>query len=438
MSRETNKLVPLRRYPSRRRTRSMLSELAARLPAAAKLALLDSAGQVWLGAPGLASSHPQHDPALEAIRVDADVIGWLHVSGLPEDQRDLVAASLAVSLCVQAELGIETRSLAEETLNRYREINFLYAAGESLRTGSAEYEIAESLLTELLDVLRVEDGLILLPRDLSGYVAARRGTANPELPGALIDELLQITDPLQFPASGPSSTIISSLLQIVDSGLCVPLMYDGRSEGVIVVGAKRENAIYTAGDEKLLGALGEQLALFLQVARLYADLQDRNAALQGALEALKAAQAELLHSERMSALGNVASRVVHDVKGPLGVLKGYAGLISRPDLAPGQAKDFANRMMSSVDDVVAMLEEILDFARGRPDDLEREITPIAPYLEDIAEALRARAGGSDIQVIVAVNQPDLSYDLDPYKFRRVIHNLAGNAIEALAGKGGAI
>jgi signal transduction histidine kinase len=433
-----SELNPLRHYLSRRRTRSLISNLSNRLNREIKIAVLDHSGQVWLGPAGLGMPEPEASDGLEPIVAEKQIVGWLCIRGGTASDRTLITASLGAALSALAELGIETRSLAEETLNRYREINFLYAAGESLRTGFAEEEIADSLLTELLEVLRVDDGLILLPREESGHIVAQRGELITGLDSDVVEALLAVNDAVQFPAGFGSSLSSEAIVDPYASGLCVPLKYDGRSEGVIVVGAKRDQSIYTAGDEKLLGALGEQLALFLQVARLYADLQERNQELQSAMTALREAQDELLQSERMSALGSVASRVVHDVKGPLGVLKGYAGLISHPDLVPGQADEFAHRMMTSVDDVVAMLEEILDFARGRSDDLERELTEIKPYFEDVADALRVRAGDLPIEIEVRVADPELSYALDPHKFRRVLYNLAGNAIDAVSRSGGAI
>ncbi len=424
---------------------TLLSALSRSLPDDVRISVQDVDQGHWIGDaraedhPGEGSqSGPEMFQAQASIVLEDDTIGRVVVRGEDPVTVETLARLAASALSHQAGWRAEKRALARETLNRYREINFLYTASQNLGAVSSVAEFAELQLQEICKVLRVPKGLVLLVDQEGGYLAVTNGFPLGETPEpGWMEALLELEDPYQFPGGTPRLKLEQALASLgFAMALCIPMSYEGRTEGVIVLGDRPEAKEFSAGDEKLLTALAEQIALFLRVARLYADLQDRNVELQRTLRELQSAQAELVRAERMSALGTVASRVVHDVRGPLGVIKGYASMLTHPGFTRDQMGEFSERMIKSVDGIVDMLEEILDFARDRTSLLTKEPTEIGPFLERICEDIRAKLGRDDIEIRLDLQQDLPLIPIDRQKFGRVIFNLANNATEAMAIEGG--
>src|SRR5207247_3095276 len=104
--------------------------------------------------------------------------------------------------------------------------------------------------------------------------------------------------------------------------LCVAIRTDRRTLGVFSLGGRKTGRPFDDGDVVHLSALGSQLAVAIEGAR-------RADQLQRAYESLKAAQDQLVFSERLKAIGQMASGVAHDFNNALGVILGRAQLLRR-------------------------------------------------------------------------------------------------------------
>ena len=79
----------------------------------------------------------------------------------------------------------------------------------------------------------------------------------------------------------------------------------------------------------------------------------------------KRVQEELRRSERLSSLGQMATRVAHEIRNPLSSIKGFARYLS--DKVPaGGGKEIAFTMMDETDRLNRVVTELLDFARPSP------------------------------------------------------------------------
>ena len=73
---------------------------------------------------------------------------------------------------------------------------------------------------------------------------------------------------------------------------------------------------------------------------------------------------ELVATERVAALGTMASMLAHDFRGPMTVIRGYAETLLDPTLPAEEVRARAELIVSNVDRLERMTEETLDFARG--------------------------------------------------------------------------
>ncbi|MGE3742927.1 MAG: GAF domain-containing protein [Geminicoccaceae bacterium] len=100
--------------------------------------------------------------------------------------------------------------------------------------------------------------------------------------------------------------------------LSVPLMVRETAIGFVSV-SRREPGGFNADDVQLLKTFADQAVIAIQNARLFNDLRD-------SLERLKAAQANLVQSEKMASLGQLTAGIAHEIKNPLNFVNNFAGL----------------------------------------------------------------------------------------------------------------
>jgi two-component system sensor histidine kinase HydH len=95
--------------------------------------------------------------------------------------------------------------------------------------------------------------------------------------------------------------------------------------------------------------------------QLYRDLAERLAETNRRLEQ---AQAEARRSERLAALGQLSAGLAHEIRNPLGVIKGSAEMLTQKLQASDElARELAGYISTEVNRLSALVTEFLDFAR---------------------------------------------------------------------------
>jgi len=144
-------------------------------------------------------------------------------------------------------------------------------------------------------------------------------------------------------------------------------------------------------------------------------------------------QRELIASERLTALGTMAGMLVHDFRGPMTVIRGYAELLLDPKLPRAEIAQHATLIAEMIDRLERMTTETLDFARGAGK-LARRTVPLNRLLTTLAAELQAELPG--LEVVREIDLPtDTQAALDVDKLRRAIGNIAANARDAMGGSG---
>ena len=143
---------------------------------------------------------------------------------------------------------------------------------------------------------------------------------------------------------------------------------------------------------------------------------------------------EKLRIERVSTIGNMASEIIHDLKGPMTTIMGFAELLERDDCTPQEQQEYSSMISSEVEDMVAMVEEILEFSRGSKMTLNLAACRTQDLVNEVSEALRRTFQGQNIQLITKLNCRRVLY-ADKEKLKRVFYNVARNAAEAMRDHG---
>jgi signal transduction histidine kinase len=140
---------------------------------------------------------------------------------------------------------------------------------------------------------------------------------------------------------------------------------------------------------------------------------------------------EVLQAERLSVVGRFARSIVHDLKNPLNII----GLSAEIAATNQGTDDLRQRAIADirqqVDRISDLVGEILDFTQGAPSDLVLPPMDYARFVEDVVSELRPELEFKSVTLELANQPPSAELLLNPRRLRRVFHNLAHNAAEAM-------
>ena len=137
---------------------------------------------------------------------------------------------------------------------------------------------------------------------------------------------------------------------------------------------------------------------------------------------------------RLVAIGQMTSSVVHDLRNPLTLLKGYADLAHRLAVRGGESviAEELEQVQAASDRLRRMIEEILEFARGGTPKLMLETLPARALLDEMLTPLAADLEERGIATEVHLKLDDeVKVTLDRDRMQRVLENLLKNAREAV-------
>jgi C4-dicarboxylate-specific signal transduction histidine kinase len=213
----------------------------------------------------------------------------------------------------------------------------------------------------------------------------------------------------------PVDRMIGAAERLAVAGRLPVLETPGLSAGGLEAGA--------IAFERLAGALAaEQSRLATKVAEL-----------EGANASLAQAREELLRSERLATVGQLAAGIAHEIGNPLGAIAGYAEL-ARSKLAGGsEVEDFVRRIGIEAGRIDAIVRDLLDFARPAP--LELGPVALAAAVDGAIRLARIQTRCRGLEVSL-----DLPADLPPVladerRLAQVFLNLFLNAGDAMGGGG---
>lgn len=153
--------------------------------------------------------------------------------------------------------------------------------------------------------------------------------------------------------------------------------------------------------------------------------------LEQANRSLQEAQAEVLRSERLAALGQLTAGLAHELRNPLGTMKTSAELLSRKVSQENEiAREMAGFITSEVDRTNSLITRFLDFAR--PQHLKLETADITGMLDQAVTRFEREQKDTGTDVTVFKNySPDVPpVRCDAQLMERVISNLLMNAAQA--------
>jgi two-component system, NtrC family, sensor histidine kinase HydH len=168
--------------------------------------------------------------------------------------------------------------------------------------------------------------------------------------------------------------------------------------------------------------------------KLYQELAEQ---LADANRQLERAQAEARRSERLAALGQLSAGLAHEIRNPLGVIKGSAEMLNQKlgDSNP-LASELAGYISSEVNRLSVLVTRFLNFARPLHPELSPQAVP--ELLDRSLKSVADQWKGGEVVVKRDYERGLPTVPLDEGLAEQAFVNLIQNAYEAMDSKGGTL
>jgi signal transduction histidine kinase len=167
---------------------------------------------------------------------------------------------------------------------------------------------------------------------------------------------------------------------------------------------------------------------YQQLESANVDLEEEATQRRQAEEAREALQAELLHSQKMEALGTLSAGIAHEFNNLLQVVRGCLDSVSRKTGEQGSDPREFGLIGEATERGAQLTQRLLTFSsKGETKQTPVDVNEKALNVKSILE--RTLPGGIEVQVLVAEDTPLVS--ADPSAMEQVLLNLALNARDAM-------
>lgn len=197
--------------------------------------------------------------------------------------------------------------------------------------------------------------------------------------------------------------------------------YRGELIGVIETLNKR-NGLFDQADERLLSIVSCVFAAAIENAQLYEALRQQ-------IRENETLEAAKIQAERLAVVGQMASSIIHDIRSPLAIIRGYAELAVTGTISTEKRQRFANTITAEVQRLHDMAHGLLEFSEGTQH-LDLVPTTVGPLIEEVIAFLEGNFTARGIQVVSHLQYTGLA-PLDGSRMKRTLYNIATNAADAM-------
>jgi predicted ATPase/CheY-like chemotaxis protein len=340
---------------------------------------------------------------------------------------------------------------------------------KAARSLSEEIQL-DNLLKKLISIVMenagAQHGLLLLEKNGKWYIEAHSNTQHlvilpshplqqpkendiPVIPFNLIQDVIRsqraiILDDAQKSVYKSNKYIQS---QGVKSVLCSPVLNQGKLNAIIYLENNLSNGVFTANRLELVQLIANQLAVSIENAQLYANLEEKvtqrteklaqaNHAIQALNQRLEEDNEKLIEA-RQVALAATESKSLflanmsHEIRTPMNAIIGMADILRDTSLDEEQ-KEYINTIRSSGNTLLTLINDILDFSKieAKKLALEHREFDLRECVENALNLISGRVAEKKLNLLYSFeeNVPQ-SIIGDSTRLQQIIVNLLSNAVK---------
>lgn len=206
---------------------------------------------------------------------------------------------------------------------------------------------------------------------------------------------------------------VRGAMEAMRAGITVPLVGNDRVLGFLNLWDERVPEAFASDEIALILELADHFASVVENSKLYEKMRER---------------------DRLAALGEMAAGLAHEIRNPLGAIKGAAQCLD-PKQLPTEEGEFVEVIVEEVNRLNGVVTAFLDYSRPLkqnfgPTDLNEVISRTIRLIQnDVPRHLTLKESLTEALPKV---------DGDAEQLKQVLINLVQNAIQAMGDKGGEI
>src|SRR6516165_2841867 len=186
----------------------------------------------------------------------------------------------------------------------------------------------------------------------------------------------------------------------------------------------------------LIASLSLTLLVFLRMHLADADRARLLSRSESSIENLQRLQTQMVQSEKLVSLGQLAAGAAHEINNPLTAILGYSDLLAEDQALPERARGTATKIRDQARRTKNLVQNLLRFARQAP--MERTLLDINTVVSNAVQlrALDLHGGSSTIEMQLESVLPGVRGDNN--QLMQVFFNIISNGVEAMNEAGGGV
>ena len=333
------------------------------------------------------------------------------------------------------------RDVDQQLERRVRELNILYGVGKSVTSLLDLEKVLNRIVEAAVFVTGAEEGsLLLVDRDTGElYLRAARNLGEKFARGfrlkvehSIAGQVVKTGKPI-LQSTQDEETLKVKTGYLVKSLVNVPLKAKNEVIGVLTVNNKISSKPFTDKDVHLLSALADYATIAIVNAQLYEETKHWSEELERKVEErtqeLRAAQEQLLQSEKLASIGQLAAGVAHEINNPMGVILGFAQGI----LKTVPEDDSLRKPLSIIEReslrCKRIIQNLLDFARHS--EPTPHLTIINELIDTCCELVEHQISLQNVKLVKNYDPALPPIMADTNQLQQVFINIMLNAYQAM-------
>lgn len=208
--------------------------------------------------------------------------------------------------------------------------------------------------------------------------------------------------------------------------MAIPVRNGEKLYGILDI-QQNGSRTFSKRDEQLVINVADQLAVALNKAELYENLQ-------AALEQEKATRNRMLQNERLAIMGRLLASVSHELNNPLQAIQNALFLLKEEKGISPQGRNDLEIVLAESERMAGLIERLRDTYRP-PQAEEFRAIQVNNVIEDVYALLATHLRKNDVAFEFHPDQALPAIIAQPDQIRQVAINLLINAVEAMPGGG---